>query len=184
MRQRWSRLDAHAVVSKRLQTLQVGQPFPLYLLASVSVEEDMHRVEKQVHAFLAEERHRGEWFAVPMDTARLTALVTQALKCVTEEEARRVPEAVCKADAQLLSEPWLHIFVERLCHAREKRGWTQTERGRRSGVHHMAISRLERGDKKNVTGITLRKLALALGVSTDWLLGIEDDDEQEPALAV
>jgi transcriptional regulator with XRE-family HTH domain len=43
----------------------------------------------------------------------------------------------------------------------------------------MAISRLERGDKKDVTGVTLRKLSIALGVSADWLLGINDKAEPE-----
>jgi len=41
----------------------------------------------------------------------------------------------------------------------------------------MAISRLERGDKKDVTGATLRKLSIALGVSADWLLGLVDDEK-------
>jgi transcriptional regulator with XRE-family HTH domain len=40
----------------------------------------------------------------------------------------------------------------------------------------MAISRLERGDKKDITGATLRKLSIALGVSADWLSGLVDDD--------
>jgi hypothetical protein len=47
----------------------------------------------------------------------------------------------------------------------------------------MAISRLEREDKKDVTGVTLRKLALALDVSADWLLGIDSDaTDDKPAL--
>ena len=76
-------------------------------------------------------------------------------------------------------------FAERLRQARQRCGWSQTELGKRSGVHHMAISRLERGDKKDVTGGTLRKLAVALGVSADWLLGIEDEgSEHVPTGAV
>jgi transcriptional regulator with XRE-family HTH domain len=75
-------------------------------------------------------------------------------------------------------------FAERLRQARQRCGWSQTELGKRSGVHHMAISRLERGEKKDVTGGTLRKLALALGVSADWLLGIEDDESESLTAAV
>jgi len=67
-------------------------------------------------------------------------------------------------------------FASRLREARQDCGWSQIELGKRSGVHHMTISRLERGDKKDVTGATLRKLALALGVSADWLLGMVDPD--------
>ena len=75
-------------------------------------------------------------------------------------------------------------FAERLRQARQRCGWSQTELGKRSGVHHMAISRLERGEKKDVTGGTLRKLALTLGVSADWLLGIEDEESESLAAAV
>ena len=69
-------------------------------------------------------------------------------------------------------------FAGRLKEARQRVGWTQTELGKRSGVHAMAISRLERGEKKDVTGATLRKLSLALGVSTDWLLDLTDHEPQ------
>ena len=74
-------------------------------------------------------------------------------------------------------------FAGRLKAARQHVGWTQTELSKRSGVHAMAISRLERGEKKDVTGATLRKLALALRVSGDYLLGLSDDieSESEPA---
>jgi len=65
-------------------------------------------------------------------------------------------------------------FAGRLREARQRCGWSQTELGKRSDVHPMAISRLERGHKKDVAGGTLRKLAVALGVSADWLLGLRD----------
>ena len=70
-------------------------------------------------------------------------------------------------------------FAGRLRAARRRAGWTQTELGKRSGVHAMAISRLERGEKKDVTGATLRKLAVALHVSGDYLLGLCEDVTSE-----
>jgi transcriptional regulator with XRE-family HTH domain len=66
-------------------------------------------------------------------------------------------------------------FAQRLKEARQEKGWTQTELGKRSKVHPMAISRLERGDKKDVNGLTLRKLARALTVTSDWLLGLAEE---------
>jgi len=66
-------------------------------------------------------------------------------------------------------------FAARLRQVRRWRGWSQVELARRSGVHHMLLSRLETGAKKDVTGTTLRKLALALGVSSDYLLGLAGD---------
>jgi transcriptional regulator with XRE-family HTH domain len=68
-------------------------------------------------------------------------------------------------------------FAARLKQARSNKGWTQTELGRRSKVHSMAISRLERGEKLDVTGATLRKLAGVLDVTSDWLLGMTDEEK-------
>jgi len=72
----------------------------------------------------------------------------------------------------------------RLRQARQHKGWSQVELSKRSKVHHMAISRLERGEKQDVTGATLRKLALALEVTSDWLLGlgVEDLGELQPTV--
>ena len=70
-------------------------------------------------------------------------------------------------------------FAQRLKAARRTQGWTQTELSRRCGVHAMAISRLERDEKKDVTGATLRKLARALGCSSDYLLGLDETDPEE-----
>ena len=72
-------------------------------------------------------------------------------------------------------------FGLRLKQARQRVGWAQTELGKRSGVHAMAISRLERRGKKDVTGAILRKLSIALRVSAGWLLGLVDDDADEEA---
>lgn len=70
-------------------------------------------------------------------------------------------------------------FAHRLKEARQARGWTQTELSRRSCVHAMALSRLERGEKKDVTGATLRKLARALDCTSDYLLGLDAPGEEE-----
>jgi transcriptional regulator with XRE-family HTH domain len=64
-------------------------------------------------------------------------------------------------------------FAARLLRARREAGWSQVELGRRSDLHGMLISKIERGHKRTVNTATLTKLAVALGVSADWLLGIE-----------
>jgi transcriptional regulator with XRE-family HTH domain len=76
-------------------------------------------------------------------------------------------------------------IAERLRVAREDRGWSQVELGKRSGVHAMLISRIETKAKKDVNATTLRKLAQALRVSGDYLLGLKDDLEsmRKPATA-
>jgi ribosome-binding protein aMBF1 (putative translation factor) len=158
-------------VQKRLSVLQTGQPFPLQVLASLPVESDLQRIERTIHHFLETERQRGEWFTVEMDQERLEALILRAIQYLADAEPRTT-----KAQ----SEEEDYGLGPRVKIPREWAGLTQPELARRSGVHAMAISRLERGEKKDVTGATLRKLSLALGVSTDWLLDLADHDTPTP----
>ena len=69
---------------------------------------------------------------------------------------------------------------ERLRRQRLQSGFTQTELAERSGVRQSLISRLENGTRDNPSADTLRRLARALGCTTDYLVGMHDDDE-EPA---
>jgi transcriptional regulator with XRE-family HTH domain len=66
-------------------------------------------------------------------------------------------------------------FSERLGEALKYRGWTQTELARRSGVHQVQVHKILNGKNPRVQGGTIRKLALALGISTDYLLGTSDE---------
>ena len=68
-------------------------------------------------------------------------------------------------------------IADRLRRVREDRGWSQVELSKRSGIHAMLISRIETKAKKDVNGATLRKLAKALRVSGDFLLGLKDEME-------
>jgi transcriptional regulator with XRE-family HTH domain len=69
---------------------------------------------------------------------------------------------------------------ERIAALRGHRGWSQRELARRSGVRQSLLSELERGMKTDTTGRTLVKLARALSVSTDTLLGTFDAALREP----
>jgi transcriptional regulator with XRE-family HTH domain len=75
-------------------------------------------------------------------------------------------------------------IADRLREAREDRGWSQVELSKRSGIHAMLISRIETKAKKDVNATTLRKLAKALRVSGDYLLGLKDDMESMMKAAV
>jgi transcriptional regulator with XRE-family HTH domain len=61
---------------------------------------------------------------------------------------------------------------------------TQEQLAKASGVKQSHISRLETGDIKDVKGSTLARLARALGVSADYLLGLTDEDEVPSDLEV
>jgi transcriptional regulator with XRE-family HTH domain len=62
------------------------------------------------------------------------------------------------------------VFPERLRAAREKRGLSQGELAARAGLQASAISHFETGSRKPSFD-NLRRLADALNVTTDYLLG-------------
>jgi transcriptional regulator with XRE-family HTH domain len=64
------------------------------------------------------------------------------------------------------------VIAERVRTAREWRGWSQTELARRAEIHPVVLNRLEKKHKAGVQAETIRRLALALQVSADYLLGI------------
>ena len=67
---------------------------------------------------------------------------------------------------------------DRIKLTREKRGLSQNELSRRSGVRQALISELESGKKDDTTGSALRRMARVLGVSVDYLLGTFDPDSE------
>jgi transcriptional regulator with XRE-family HTH domain len=68
------------------------------------------------------------------------------------------------------------MFPERLRAAREKRGLSQGELAARAGLQASAISHFETGTRKPSFD-NLRRLADALEVTTDYLLGRVTDTE-------
>lgn len=73
-----------------------------------------------------------------------------------------------------MAESVAHAFGSRLRRAREAQGWTQAELAERIGLATEAYGRLERG-RSLPRADTLVHLAQALHISTDYLLGLEDD---------
>ena len=63
---------------------------------------------------------------------------------------------------------------ERVSAVRQHRGLTQGEVAQRAHLPQQAISRLERGDRTHVRSDVLARLAVALDVSSDVLLGLRD----------
>lgn len=65
-------------------------------------------------------------------------------------------------------------------HLRElrlQRGWTMKEVGKKVGLTEAAVSQIERGLRK-LNQESARNLAVLYGVSTDYILGIDDHTEQ------
>tara|TARA_R110000787_G_scaffold67074_5_gene150331 strand:+ start:208 stop:546 length:339 start_codon:yes stop_codon:yes gene_type:complete len=67
-------------------------------------------------------------------------------------------------------------FAERLLSAREKRGFSQAELGAKADLQPAAIGHFEKG-RRSPSFQNVRKLANALNISADYLLGRTDSME-------
>lgn len=67
------------------------------------------------------------------------------------------------------------LLGERIERRRKRLGLTQQQLAERTGIQQTLISRLERGANSNPHADVLKRLAIALQCSTDWLLGMYDD---------
>jgi transcriptional regulator with XRE-family HTH domain len=72
---------------------------------------------------------------------------------------------------------------DRLHMARRKRRMSQTKLAELTGISNANISHIETGQRTNITIETLLKLANALSVSVDYLLGLKEDMERELSAA-
>jgi transcriptional regulator with XRE-family HTH domain len=68
---------------------------------------------------------------------------------------------------------------ERIKRLREKRGLGLRELAREANVRHATLSELERGLRADITTETAKKIARALNVSVDYLIGMYEDNDQE-----
>ena len=75
----------------------------------------------------------------------------------------------------------MHIG-ERIQREREKRGWSQNELAKQSGIKQPVIWRLESGAQRSVSSDALKRLARILGVSADYLIGMYEEDKESDLL--
>ena len=80
-------------------------------------------------------------------------------------------------------EPLGKLIGERVRLRRQALGMTQDQLEAASGVPQGSISRIERGTAESIQAHTLVGFARALGVSADYLLGLEDTAPAEPGAA-
>ena len=65
---------------------------------------------------------------------------------------------------------------ERIALLRRRQNMTQRELGDEAGVHRNTIARLERGVLTDLPGKAIARIAQALGCTSDFLLGLSDDE--------
>jgi transcriptional regulator with XRE-family HTH domain len=73
-------------------------------------------------------------------------------------------------------------FGERIAVLRRRQGMTQRTLGLESAVHWNTIARVERGALADLQGKAIARLAMALGTSADYLLGLSEREDPEKEL--
>jgi transcriptional regulator with XRE-family HTH domain len=68
----------------------------------------------------------------------------------------------------------------RIKRLRTKKGLSQHELARQCGVTQATISRLESGELQDIQTSTARRLAQTLGCTTDYLIGMHEEETTEP----
>jgi DNA-binding XRE family transcriptional regulator len=172
--------STRTAVEKRLKTLQTGQPFPLQTLATIAVENNLRRIERQIHMFLTEKRQHGEWFDIPMDAARLEELVMAALEHLAEAEAQRQRKRLAQAEVPVMN--LSELIGERIRTARLRRDLNQSDLARAVNKPRQHISQVEQG-RQQPRAELLIDIADALGVTIDYLLGRTPVPDTEADLA-
>jgi transcriptional regulator with XRE-family HTH domain len=70
-------------------------------------------------------------------------------------------------------------FGERVARQRERRGWTQRQLAEAVKVSTATINRIENGAHAGPRMHVLKALAQALGCTTDYLVGMQEDEDSE-----
>lgn len=65
----------------------------------------------------------------------------------------------------------METFGDRIRAARHKAGLSQEALGERLGITRAAMNQIENGTRRDTAATLLRDLAVALGVSADYLVG-------------
>jgi Meiotically up-regulated gene 113 len=79
-------------VTARRRALQVGSPFRLEILHIIQAD-DPFRLERDLHAELAEFHCHGEWFQMGDDPRSATELVKEAVRALKDDASRGRSEA-------------------------------------------------------------------------------------------
>jgi transcriptional regulator with XRE-family HTH domain len=64
---------------------------------------------------------------------------------------------------------------ERVVTLRHTKGWTRAELARRTQLNQTHLWKIEQGQRPRVEAETVRRLALAFGCTSDYLLGLADE---------
>ena len=69
-------------------------------------------------------------------------------------------------------------FGQRVARMRERRRLSTQELAEKAGMSYQSVWRIERGQHKEPGAFTAANLAHALGCTTDYLLGMQEEEER------
>ena len=145
----------------RLAGMQTCVPFKLELIYAIKVAKPS-TLERVLHNMLDGTRIRGEWFEMP--DVPLSELFAEAIELARHLEIEGNP--VRKRNGKNPS-----TLGMRLAQARKEKEWTQIYLSEKADVKLGNITHIEQGHTQHLHTDTLLKLARALNISTDYLLG-------------
>jgi len=162
-------------VERRVKELQIGHPLPLDIVAIAAIECDVRGIEKRIQRLLHADHCRGEWFELLLTPEMLQDYVARAL---AGEEPVSIVEDTDFPQCD---------FGPRITYLRNKSNISQAELARRAKIGQSTLNGYETGSRPALrmsVEIAMR-LARALGVSVDHLIGMYEDasDDEEDAAA-
>ena len=85
-------------VEKRLETLQIGNPYELKILAVIPCTSDKRarRTEREVHKYFDHLRVRGEWFESSLEISKLNDFYIETKDKAKANAARKAVKAKLK----------------------------------------------------------------------------------------
>jgi DNA-binding XRE family transcriptional regulator len=146
----------------------------LHVIASIAVERDLRAIESRIHRLLSATIQGGAWFAAAIDYAQLATLVQNAQVLL---DAERQPKPVYTHGTP-------DAIGERIMQLRNKHQMRQTDLAKAAQVPLSTINMLESGVRKGegLSVETARKLARALTVTLDYLVGMYEEDKDSELL--
>ena len=79
----------------------------------------------------------------------------------------------------MTSQRQVPTFGRRVQRMRERRGLSVQELADRAGTRYQTIWKIERGSLREPSIVLAQKIAQALGCTTDYLIGMHEDEESE-----
>jgi len=159
-------------VNDRIAALQIATPLRLTLVAVEPVLQRLREVEARIHVALRAHHTRGEWFQVTVTMDSLALLVANAILALDTPIMM-----LRKGLPPVKPRPRVHAptsLAFRLIKMRTQICHSVSDLAKATDLDFSIIEGLESGQLEDLSAQMLRRLAVVLGCTTDYLLGLVD----------